>query len=100
MVYLVRVGRSDKYRLSIRRSPLYWPGVVQLTHTLYDFVHLGQIVPRSTALVLNLQHMPTTVSWVGWSLTSLFSTDTAISETKGEGWRVSLLPSEGRLAIY
>ena len=37
---------------------------------------------------------------VGWSLTSLFSTNTAISETKGQGWRVILLPSEGRLAIY
>jgi len=24
----------------------------------------------------------------------------AISETKGQGWRVILLPSEGRLAIY
>ena len=24
---------------------------------------------------------------VGWSLTSLFSTNTAISETKGQGWR-------------
>jgi len=37
---------------------------------------------------------------VGWSLTSLFSTNTAISETKGQGWRVILLPSEERLAIY
>ena len=27
---------------------------------------------------------------VGWSLTSLFSTNTAISETKGQGWRVIL----------
>jgi len=36
----------------------------------------------------------------GWSLTSLLSTNTAISETKGQGWRVILLPSEGRLAIY
>jgi len=24
----------------------------------------------------------------------------AISETKGQGWRVILLPSEGRLAMY
>jgi len=24
---------------------------------------------------------------VGWSLTSFFSTNTAISETKGQGWR-------------
>jgi len=24
----------------------------------------------------------------------------AISETKGQGWRVILLPSEGRLAIH
>jgi len=31
---------------------------------------------------------------------SLFSTNTAISETKGQGWRVILLSSEGRLAIY
>jgi len=37
---------------------------------------------------------------VGWSLTSLFSTNMAITETKGQGWRVILLPSEGRLAIY
>jgi len=36
-----------------------------------------------------------------WSLTSLFSTNTAISETKGRGgdWRVILSPSEGRLVI-
>jgi len=27
---------------------------------------------------------------VSWSLTSLFSTNTAISETKGQGWRVNL----------
>jgi len=40
------------------------------------------------------------MSLVGWSLTSLFSTNTAISETKGQEWRVILLPSEGRLAIY
>ena len=41
------------------------------------------------------------LAWlVGWSLTSLFSTNTAISETKGQGWRVIILPSEGRLAIY
>jgi len=46
---------------------------------------------------------------VGCSLTSLFSTNTAISESKGvsesveskgQGWRVVLLPGEGRLAIY
>jgi len=37
---------------------------------------------------------------VGWSLMSLFSTNTAISETKGQGWRVILLPCEGTLAIY
>jgi len=36
---------------------------------------------------------------VGWSLTSLFSTNTAISEMKGQGGE-NLLPSEGRLAIY
>jgi len=42
-----------------------------------------------------------TYQWlVGWSLTSLFSTTTAISETKGQGYRVIRLPSEGRLAIY
>ena len=41
------------------------------------------------------------VGWlVGWSLTCLFSTNMAISETKGQGWTVILLPSEGRLAIY
>jgi len=41
------------------------------------------------------------IGWlVGWSLMSLFSTNTAISETKGQGWRVTLLPSEERLAIY
>jgi len=37
---------------------------------------------------------------VGWSLMSLFSTNTAISQMKGQGWRVILLPSEGRPAIY
>jgi len=37
---------------------------------------------------------------VGWSLTSLFSTNTAISEIKTQGWTVILLPSEGRLAIH
>ena len=36
----------------------------------------------------------------GWSLTSLFSTNTAMSEWKGQGRKVILLPSEGRLAIY
>jgi len=41
------------------------------------------------------------VSWlVSWSLTSLFSTNMAVSETKGQGWRVIFLPSEGRLAMY
>jgi len=37
---------------------------------------------------------------VGWSLMSLVCTNTAILETKHQGWRVVLLPSEGRLAIY
>ena len=37
---------------------------------------------------------------VRWSLTSLFSTNMAISEMKGQGWTVILLPSEGRLAIH
>jgi len=38
---------------------------------------------------------------IGWlEFNVLFSTNTAISETKGQGWRVILLPSEGRLAIY
>ena len=37
---------------------------------------------------------------IGWSLTSFFSINTAILETKGQGWRVILLSSEGRLAIY
>jgi len=44
-------------------------------------------------------HVNVTI-WVGSSLTSHFSTNTAISETKGQGWRVILLPSEGRLSIY
>jgi len=44
---------------------------------------------------------PVTFGWfVGSSLTSLFSTNTAISETKGQGCRAILLPSEGRLATY
>jgi len=42
------------------------------------------LVPRelnSTRLVV--------IGWlVGWGLTSLVSTNTAISETKGQGWRV------------
>jgi len=37
---------------------------------------------------------------VGWSLTSLFSTNTAISEMTGQGWRVILLPSKGRPAMH
>jgi len=37
---------------------------------------------------------------VGWSLTSLFSTNTAISKTKGQGWRVIIIISKGRLVIY
>jgi len=37
---------------------------------------------------------------VGWSVTCLCSTNMAISETKGQGWRVILLPIEGRPAIY
>jgi len=36
---------------------------------------------------------------VGWSLTSLFITNMAISKTKGQGWKV-IRTSEGRLAIY
>jgi len=36
---------------------------------------------------------------VSWSLMSLFSTNMAISETKGQGGELSL-PSEGRLVIY
>jgi len=41
-------------------------------------------------------HTPQLVSW---SLTSPFSTNMAISETKGQGWR-AILPSEKRLATY
>ena len=37
-----------------------------------------------------------TLELVSWSLTSLFSTNMAISETKGK----LSVPSEGRLAIY
>ena len=42
----------------------------------------------------------TTISMVGWSLTSLFSTNTAILKMNGQGWRVVIIPSKGRLAIY
>jgi len=52
--------------------------------------------------IVQLLHTDSQQRLVGWSLglTSLFSTNAAISETKGQGWRVILLPSEGRLAIY
>ena len=41
------------------------------------------------------------VRFVGWLEFNVpFSTNTAISELKGQGWRVILLPSEGTLAIY
>ena len=50
--------------------------------------------------VLKITYFMSSGGWVGWSFTSLFSTITAISETKGQGWRVILLPSEGRLTIY
>jgi len=36
---------------------------------------------------------------LSWSLTSSFSTNMAIPETKGLGWKLSL-PSEGRPAIH
>jgi len=36
---------------------------------------------------------------IGW-LVGVLSTNTAVSETKGQGWTVILLPSERRLAIY
>ena len=51
-------------------------------------------------ILSSLSQPQTHVLEVGWSLTSLFSKNTAISDTKGQGWRVILLPSEGRLAIY
>jgi len=55
---------------------------------------------KTTVLRAQVKVLRLHVRLVGWSLTSVFSTNTAISETKGPGWRVILLPSEGRLAIY
>jgi len=51
---------------------------------------------RSDSSRCTQEHYPA-ICLVGWSLTSLFSTNTAISEKKGQTWRVILLPSEGRL---
>jgi len=55
--------------------------------------------PSGRFLLTGWLHDVTVNQLVGWSLTSLFITNTAISETKGQGWRVILLPNHGRLAI-
>ena len=55
----------------------------------------------STGLLSSVLHTgPEVARLVGRSLTSLFSTNMATSEMKGQGWRVILLPSGGRLVIY
>jgi len=52
-------------------------------------------------IVLHWLLLFSVVSASGWLEFNVpFSTNTAISETKGQGWRVILLPTEGRLAIY
>lgn len=54
VVNLIGVGRGDENRPGFERTPLGWPRVTQLTHTLNDFVHFGQIVPRRATCVLHL----------------------------------------------
>jgi len=64
----------------------------QHTHTLACSVEVYKLTQLSTT--------KGQITKGSLSLISLFSTNTAISETKCQGWRVILLPSEGRLAIY
>ena len=44
---------------------------------------------RKLTITITKINFITKISLVGWSLTSLFSTNTAISEMKGQGWKVS-----------
>jgi len=54
--------------------------------------YMSTSVAASGAAPRSCSMFPTdrTVSWLVGSLTSLFSTNMAISETKGQGWRVIL----------
>ena len=45
--------------------------------------------PTNSVKALKANTVGWLVGWlIGWSLTSLFSTNMAISETKGQGWKV------------
>jgi len=48
----------------------------------------GNVTLWSTAQLPTTQCDKTLSQLVSWSLTSLFSTNMAISETKGQGWKV------------
>ena len=60
-----------------RPSPLHRQLAPKSERSFQDFPHWN----------LSLQASDTTHSKVSWSLTSPFSTNMAISETKGQGWR-------------
>ena len=60
--HLVRVCCSNKNRPCITLSPLYWPRLIQLTDSLYDFIHFSKIVPRRAAFILHLQCKQTSSS--------------------------------------
>jgi len=74
-----------------------------LTMILYSsqyFSHSIQLIQASSSV--KLMHLSDLTQTVVGSLefNVLFSTNTAISETKSQAWRAIVLPSEGRLAIY
>ena len=76
--------------------------VAQLERGRWFADDVGGVLERSCRLTLTLRrnHLPTTNTHppqsVSWSLTSPFSTNIAISETKGQGWRV--IPTQWRKA--
>ena len=81
---------GSRYGYTITRTPGLW--VLDLFTDLcfgaclfHGLVHLVQTFLSSS----HHQNIDRTTSRpVSWSLTSLFSTNTAISETKGQGWKV------------
>jgi len=54
-------------------------------------ININMCYQQASGLQRNLCYMSLQVRLVSWSLTSLFSTNTASSETKGQGWRVILI---------
>jgi len=59
---------------------------VKFSLSLWHFSYLLNAV--KTFVYLNYTNLQCLAVVLSWSLTSLFSTNTAISETKGQGWKV------------